>query len=265
MITSARAVVAPGLLAELASRPPLTLRQVRARPGTVGLCLVGTAAGPLAGDELRLSVDVAAEARAELVAAGASIAQGGASRMATSVRLGEGAQLQADPGALIVSAGARVDVELSIEVEQRSTLVWRELVVLGRTGEAAGLATIRWDVTRCGVPLLRQLVDLADPELANWPGTVLGCRVLLTELRLEPDMDARTVVHSPTAVTQRLADGATMTTVLAASAAAAEAVLPRWKASQEAVSRGSSVARSGPPAKTTSAAANAAVSNARTR
>ena len=230
MITSARAVVAPGVLAELVSGPPLTLRQVRARPGTVGLCLVGTAAGPLAGDELRLTVDVADEARAELVAAGASIAQGGASWMATSVRLGAGARLHADPGPLIVSAGARVDVELSIEVEPTSVLVWRELVVLGRSGEPAGRATVRWDVTRGGVPVLRQHVDLADPGLAAWPGTAGGCRVLLAELRLGPGVDARTVVHSPTAVTQRLADAATLTTVLATSAAAAEAALRQAQA-----------------------------------
>ncbi|WP_347056878.1 urease accessory protein UreD [Blastococcus sp. HT6-30] len=230
MITSARAEVTPGVLAELSSRPPLTLRQVRARPGTVGLCLVGTAAGPLDGDELRLTVDVADDARAELVAAGASIAQGGASRMATSVRLGAGARLDADPGPLIVSAGARVDVDLSIDVEPTSTLVWRELVVLGRTGEPPGRATLRWDVTRGGLPVLRQHVDLADPALAGWHGSTAGCRVLVSELRIGPDVDARTVVHSPTAVTQRLADGATLTTVLAASAAAAELLRSSWEA-----------------------------------
>lgn len=228
MITSARAVVTPGVLAELSSRPPLTLRQVRARPGTVGLCLVGTAAGPLGGDELRLTVDVADGARAELTAAGASIAQGGASRMATAVRLGAGARLVADPGALIVSAGARVDIELAVALEPTSTLVWRELVVLGRTGEAPGRATLRWDVTRGGSPVLRQHVDLADPALTAWSGTAAGCRVLVSELRIGPHLDARTVVHSPTAVTQRLAEGATLTTVLAPSAAAAESVLPPW-------------------------------------
>lgn len=247
MITSARAVVAPGVLAELASGPPLTLRQVRARSGTIGLCLVGTAAGPLAGDELGLTVDVAAGARAELVAAGASIAQGGSSRMSTSVRLGAGARLDADPGPLIVSAGARVDVELSIEVEETSTLVWRELVVLGRTGEPAGLATVRWNVTRGGVPVLRQHVDLADPELAAWSGTAAGCRVLVSELHVGPGVDARTVVHSSTAVTQRLAEGATLTTVLAASAAAAEAVLPRRGAGQEPVGSRAGTTPSGQP------------------
>lgn len=238
MITDARAVVSPGVLSELASRPPLTLRQVQARPGTVAVCVVGSAAGPLAGDELRLTVEVEERARAELVAAGASIAQGGASRMTTVVRLGAGARLDADPGPLIVSAGARVDVELSIEIEATSALVWRELVVLGRTGEPAGLATLRWDVTRGGAAVLRQFVDLADPLLSTWPGVAAGCRVLLSELRLGPDVDARTVVHSPTAVTQRLADGATLTTVLASSAAAAEAVLPSLDATRPGLRTG---------------------------
>jgi urease accessory protein len=227
VIAHARAVVRPGVLAEVVSRPPLTLRQVRAGAGTVGLCLVGTAAGPLAGDDLRLSVDVAAGARARLVAAGASIAQGGASRMATDVRVGAEGCLYADPGALIVSAGARVDVELSLAVEPTATLTWREVVVLGRTGEPPGRATLRWDVTRGGTPLLRQHVDLADPALAGWPGMTAGCRVLVSELRIGPDVDARTVVHDETAVTHRLADGATLTTVLASSAAAAHSVLQR--------------------------------------
>lgn len=230
MIAHARAAVRPGVLAEVVSRPPLTLRQVRAEPGTVGLCLVGTAAGPLAGDDLRLSVDVAPGARARLVAAGASIAQGGASRMRTDVRVGAQGRLDADPGALIISAEACVDVELSLALDPTATLTWREIVVLGRTGEPAGRATLRWDVSRGGTPLLRQYVDLATPGLAAWPGLLAGCRVLLSELRIGPGLDARTVVRSGTAVTHRLADGATLTTVLAPSAAAALDLLNRSEA-----------------------------------
>ena len=227
MIAHARAVVRPGVLAEVVSRPPLTLRQVRAAAGTVGLCLVGTAAGPLAGDDLRLSVDVASGARAHMVAAGATIAQGGASRMATDVHIGAGGRLDADPGALVVSAGAHVLLELSLALEATAALTWREVVVLGRTGECPGRAILRWDVRRGDTPLLRQRVDLADPGLADWPGMTAGCRVLLSELRIGPDVDARTVVHNGTAVTHRLADGATLTTVLAPSAAAAHHVLAR--------------------------------------
>ena len=227
MIAHARAVVRPGVLAEVVSRPPLTLRQVRAAAGTVALCLVGTAAGPLAGDDLRLSMDIAAGARAQLVAAGASIAQGGVSRMATDVHIGAGGRLDADPGAVIVSAGACVHLELSLALEPTAALTWREVVVLGRTGEPAGRATLRWNVRRGDTPLLRQHVDLADPGLAGWAGMTAGCRVLLSELRIGPDVDARTVVHNGTAVTQRLGDDATLTTVLAPSAAAAHHVLQR--------------------------------------
>ena len=227
MIAHARAVVRPGVLAEVVSRPPLTLRQVRAGAGTVGLCLVGSAAGPLAGDDLRLSVQVAAGARAQLVAAAASLAQGGTSRMGTDVRIGAGARLEADPGALIVSAGACVHLELSLALEPTAALTWREVLVLGRTGEPPGRATLRWDVSCGDTALLRQRVDLADPGLAAWPGMTAGCRVLLSELRIGPDVDARTVVHGETAVTHRLADGATLTTVLAHSAAAAQHMLER--------------------------------------
>jgi urease accessory protein len=227
MIAHARAIIRQGVLSEVVSQPPLTLRQVRAGAATVGLCLVGTAAGPLAGDDLRLSVDIAPGARAHLVATGASIAQGGASRMATDVHIGAGGRLDADPGALIVTAGACVSLALSLALEPTATLTWREVVVLGRTGEPAGRAILRWDVRRGDTPLLRQRVDLADPGLADWPGMTAGCRVLLSELRIGPAVDAHTVVHNGTAVTQRLAQGATLTTVLAPSAAAAHQVLQR--------------------------------------
>src|SRR3954470_7813856 len=164
---------------------------------------------------------------AHLVATGASIGQGGASRMAIDVHIGAGGRLDADPGALIVTAGACVHLALSLALEPTATLTWREVVVLGRTGESAGRAILRWDVRRGDTPLLRQRIDLADPGLADWPGMTAGCRVLLSELRIGPDVDARTVVHNGTAVTQRLAQGATLTTVLAPSAAAAHQVLQR--------------------------------------
>jgi urease accessory protein len=78
VIARSRAVVHPGgRLAGLSCQPPLTLRQVLAEePGTCALCLVGSAAGPLPGDDLALVLEVAPGARATLQAAGASIAQG---------------------------------------------------------------------------------------------------------------------------------------------------------------------------------------------
>jgi len=152
------------------------------------------------------------------MATGASIAHGaGTASTRITVCLGEAAGLDADPGPLIVCAGARVRLSLRIDLAPAATLRWRELVVLGRTGERPGSAVLDWDVRRDGRPLLRQTLTL-DPDDA-WPGLLAGNRVVLTELQVGPP--AATVVHSPTAVTQRVAADVALTTVLAGDAASA--------------------------------------------
>ena len=79
VIARTTAVVEPGgVLGELACAPPLTLRQVHGADGQ-GRCelrLVGTAAGPLAGDDLSICLELRPGARATLRATGASVAQG---------------------------------------------------------------------------------------------------------------------------------------------------------------------------------------------
>jgi urease accessory protein len=253
VIARSRAVVGPGgRLAELACQPPLTLRQVTAAdPETCALCLVGTAAGPLAGDDLRLTLEVADGAAATLQAAGAVIAQGrpghGGSALRVRATVGAGGRLRAEPGPLIVRAGGRVDARLDIRLAADATVAWRELIVLqrpaglragsrpaedsgradgGAAADGAGPAalaqpavTVRWDVTRGGRPLLRQVVDLTDPGWLSWPGLIAGRRVLAAALLAGPGLAARTIVASPTAVAQQLGDEAVLVTVLADDAA----------------------------------------------
>jgi urease accessory protein len=228
VIARTAAVVEPGgVLGELACEPPLTLRQVRG--GVAERCdlrLVGTAAGPLAADDLALSLRLRAGARATLRAAAASLAQGngddtGAGTLSIRADLGDGADLVADPGALIVSQGSRVDVRLELTLGTGVTLEWRELIVLGRTGEPAGAVTLRWDVTCSGRPVLRQFVDLADPAWATWAGLTAGRRVLACALLADPAGTPHTVVAAPTAVAQRLAGNLLLVTVLSDDAAAA--------------------------------------------
>lgn len=219
MRATAWAVVASGgRLTRAESAPPLTLRKVFSESrDRCALCLVGSAAGPLPGDDLLLSLEILDGAQASLTASGAMIAQGRTgvpAAVRTSVLVGAEASLEADPGALIVCHGARVDVALDIAVTASSTLIWRELLVLGRSYEPPGAATLRWNVTRAGAPLLRQTLDLTDPALFAWPGMLAGARSVRTELRVGPDVDARTVVHSPTDVTQRIAENATLRTTL---------------------------------------------------
>ncbi len=230
MIARTAAIVEPGgVLGELACAPPLTLRQVHSDvPGRLELRLVGTAAGPLAGDDLAMSLRLRPGARATLRATGASLAQGdgqGAGTLWLRADLAEGSDLFADPGALIVCHRSRVDVRLELTLGRDVTLDWRELIVLGRTGEPPGAATLRWDVTRLGRPVLRQFVDLADPAWTAWGGVTAGRRVMACALIADPAGSPRTVVASPTAVAQRLADQVLLVTVLGDDAATTAAEL----------------------------------------
>jgi urease accessory protein len=223
MIARTTAVVEPGgVLGEVACTPPLTLRQVHGE-GRCELRLVGTAAGPLAGDDLSIGLQLRAGARATLRAAGASLAQGreglgGAGALSIRVDLAERADLIADPGALIVCRGSRVEVRLELALGAGAAVDWRELIVLGRTREPPGHARLRWDVTRLGRPVLRQLVDL-DPD--SGASLTAGRRVLACALISDPARAARTVVASPLAVAQRVDDDTLLVSVLDDDAARA--------------------------------------------
>jgi urease accessory protein len=231
VIARTTAVIEPGgVLGELACAPPLTLRQVQAdAPGRCELRLVGTAAGPLAGDDLSLSLRLQAAARATLRATGASLAQGrgnqaGSADLSIRVDLAEGADLVADPGALVVCAGSRVNVRLELALDRGASVEWRELIVLGRTGEPPGQATLSWDVTRLGRPVLRQFVDLdlgSDPAKTGWAGLTGRRRVMACALICDPASTPRTLVASATAVAQRVDDHTLLVTVLDDDAARA--------------------------------------------
>jgi urease accessory protein len=219
VIASAVAVIAKGgRLTHVASQPPLTLRRLYdPDPDRCALGLVGSAAGPLAGDELSLRLELLDDAVASLVAAGASLAQGSGgipARVRTSVRLADGAKLDATPGPLIVCAGAAVQVHLDIELAPSAVLIWRETLVLGRTGEPGGAVALHWNVSQDGRPLLRQTVDLTDPDHARWPGALGRHRTVTTELRVNTEA-AHTIVHSDRDVTQQLSAIASLRTTLA--------------------------------------------------
>jgi urease accessory protein len=223
------AVSASGAVRRFASAPPLTLRQVNGEdPSSTTLCLVGSAAGPLAGDQLTIELDVAEDARACLIATGAMMAQGDGdmpARLLTRVSVAAGATLDVEPGPLIVCAGGSVDVRIEIELDPTASLRWRELLILGRFNEPAGAVRLSWHVDSGDQPLLRQTIDLTDRERTAWPGMLQGKRVMLSELAVQPGTIHRTVVHSPTAVIQRLNENASLTSVLADDAAAAVRVL----------------------------------------
>ena len=227
MIVRSVAVVEAGaVLRTLSTQPPLTLRRVRHDdPGVCALCVVNSAAGPLAGDRIDLDLTLGDGARAELTSAGAAIAQGraGTARAVqrSTVSLGEHAELHAVGAPLIVAHGSSVHVQIDLELAATSVIRWQELLVLGRTGEAAGEVTMSWNVERAGEPVLRQSIDPTDPALRRWPGMLAGARVLATAFVTGPALDAWTDASDPTAVVQALDEHTVLATVLDADAASA--------------------------------------------
>jgi hypothetical protein len=88
-------------------------------------------------------------------------------------------------------------------------------------------------VTRAGRPVLRQLVDLAQP------GPLAGRRVLASALIADPALAARTLVASPTAVAQRVEEHTLLVSVLAGDAADAARQLASLRAAALTMKNGS--------------------------
>lgn len=239
MISRSVAVVEPGgRLRRVSSQPPLTLRQLTSEDRQVCvLCQVGSAAGPLSGDEVTLELTVCDGAAAELTASGSAIAQGlpgrAPSRLSSLVTVGAGASLCAEPPALIACEGSSVQVRVSIELAADATIRWRELIVLGRSGERGGAVGLRWSVRRSGAALFQQSVELTSPELTRWAGMLGPARVMASMFVSGPAVAARTLVDSPTAVCQRIDDQTVLLTVLDLDAAAAERRLAELSAAVE--------------------------------
>jgi urease accessory protein len=126
--------------------------------------LVGSGAGPLGGDDLALDVRVGAGATLDLSSVAASLVQPGAtglgSRTTIDVEVAEGAHLHLHLQPSVLVAGCDHESVVRVRVGDRSSLVWRDEVVLGRHDERSGSLRQRVDVEVGGVALLRTEVAL---------------------------------------------------------------------------------------------------------
>jgi urease accessory protein len=135
----ARLVAAAGdRLPVLHGEPPLLLR--RTGPGTVHL--VGGAAGPLRGDDLRLEIEVEAGADLTIRSVAAQIALPGRdaepSRLEIRATIGPDATLRWRPEPLIAAAGCDHHTITRVDVAEGGRLLWRDDLVFGRHGEPSG-------------------------------------------------------------------------------------------------------------------------------
>jgi len=139
---------------ELRSEVPIVLRRSRD-----AVYLVGGAAGPLGGDDLRLDVVVAPGARLAIRSAAASVAlpgpTGARSRFEVQAEVGARAFLDWAPGPVVATARCGHDVLSRIIADADGCVRWREELVAGRTGEEAGSVTARLVIDVDGRPVLR--------------------------------------------------------------------------------------------------------------
>jgi len=151
---------------------------------------VATVAGPLAGDRLRVEVDVGEGAALEVVGNAATLAFPAASpaTIDVRVRLAAGARLLWRPEPLILARGCNLESSLLLELGSGAAALTRELVVLGRHGEPPGRyhSALRCELE--GWPLLHEAVEIGDVH--DSPGILGGAgafgSVALLGLRPSP-------------------------------------------------------------------------------
>jgi len=168
-------------LVVLRGESPLLLRRTgpRTTDGVVTVHLVGGAAGPLRGDDLRLDIEVGPGARLDVRSVAASIALPGRaaappSRLTINATVGSGAMLRWLPEPLIAAAGCHHLARTDVQVAAGGGLVWRDDLVCGRHGEPPG--DVRTDITvrYAGRTLYRHELAVG-PAAPGWSGAaVLG-------------------------------------------------------------------------------------------
>lgn len=198
----------------LRSDPPFTFRQTGET-----LSWVGTAAGPVGGDELALAVRVGRGATLRLTSVAASLVLPGPAGLTSSTSIdadvAPGGHLSWQPRPAVLVRGCDHRARTTIELAAGASLLWREEVVLGRHDEGPGSLHQRLVVDRDGAPLLRTELTVGP----RWPGSLgpagtAGARAVGTIVTVGLDLvpvdvsGVRMVVHS-------LAGGALLLTALA--------------------------------------------------
>ncbi|BBH63599.1 urease accessory protein UreD [Actinoplanes sp. OR16] len=185
-------------LTVLRGESPLLLRRtgppgVTASPG-VTVHLVGGAAGPLRGDELRLEIEVGSGAWLEFRSVAASLALPGrsflpASRLTVTATVAAGGTLRYLPEPLIAAAGCDHIAVTRVDVAEGGSLLWRDDLVCGRHGEDSGDLRADTRISYAGATLYRHELAVG-PAAPGWSGAaVLGDgRAVGTLVAAGPDL-----------------------------------------------------------------------------
>jgi urease accessory protein len=216
MDAHARLVLDTAASGVLFARELLTPAPLGARIADGELHLVNTAAGPLGGDQLRISLELRPGTRARLRSVAASVAQRGDGTGSThhlEVTVAEGAHLDGDLEPLVAAAGCDHTGSVTIHLAAGASVRWRDELVLGRTGERPGRCTSTLRIERDGVPVLHHTVSTAQ---AGWdgPAVTAGAKVV-GQLAVVGRPVGATTLHGPRAGWLQLDDEVGLAVVLA--------------------------------------------------
>ncbi|WP_347877193.1 urease accessory protein UreD [Streptomyces sp. 8K308] len=221
---------ADGSLPLLRGEGPLALRRTRAAGPYAQVTVVGAMSGPLGGDRLRLTAEVAPGAALRVDSAAATVALPGLggepADYDVTLTVGEGGELRWLPEPLIAAAGSDLRTTTRVDLAAGARLVLREQLVLGRAAEAPGRLASRLVVRHAGRPLLDQELSFGGGQGApGWDGGAVlgGHRAVGQLLVVDPvfeDKSAEARVLSETAVLTPLAGPAALVTAVAQDALA---------------------------------------------
>ncbi|MEU8506560.1 urease accessory protein UreD [Streptomyces brevispora] len=169
------------LVRELRPGAFLAPRPLLPCPGRTRVALVGIRAGLLAGDELNLRISVGPGAHLELVEPAGLVAydhRGGSARWRARVDIAEGGELTWHGLPFVVSTGADVERVMDARLGSGARMLWRDTLVLGRSGERGGRVRAMTRVTYEGRDLLVEDLDLTDPDMRELPGILGPNRVI---------------------------------------------------------------------------------------
>lgn len=150
---------------DAAHRVVLRPQTLSTSPAGARVAMVATGALLLAGDRVRIDVEVGPGAHLELVEPSGTVAydmRGGSARWDVRIRLGAGAVLVWHGQPFVVSEGASVRRTIEVDLARAATALLRETLVLGRSGEGPGRLTSTTRATYDGLPVLVEELSLGS-------------------------------------------------------------------------------------------------------
>ncbi|MCI9888433.1 urease accessory protein UreD [Micrococcales bacterium 31B] len=126
-------------------------------PNRARLALVGVLALLLAGDDVRIDLDLGEGVHLDLVEVAGTVAYNGEGRLSAwhvTANLAASASLTWHGQPFVVSDGANVERTLRFDLHETARLRLRDTVVLGRTGELGGVIDNTTRIVVGGIPQL---------------------------------------------------------------------------------------------------------------